>query len=265
MLIYLEKASAFCPPCCRVYGAAERLQVHNISQCKDLFNYIEYGILHQLIPILIETQDRISKSFLDIKPTQEESYKHFMTSNAKPSLEKVCRDILEYIGEDPGRDGLIKTPKRFSKMFDELTVGYNQNAREIINGAVFKADKHQLVTVRKIEFQSLCEHHILPFYGYVHVGYVPNEKIIGLSKIPRIVKMYSKRLQVQERLIGQIVDTIEEFLTPLGVACVIEAVHMCAVMRGVKIQSSSMVSSIFKGDLETNQSLKNEFLSLIRM
>lgn len=181
------------------------------------------------------------------------------------TLQDICHDLLIHIGEDPDRQGLKRTPARFQKAIAELTDGYHQGVDEIVNGAIFEESYSEMVVVKKIEFYSLCEHHLLPFFGHAHVAYVPNGKVIGLSKIPRIVQMYARRLQVQERLTEQITNSLDELLKPQGVACMIEGYHMCMMMRGVQVQSSSMVTSSMRGCFLKNLGTRNEFLDIIRM
>ncbi len=175
---------------------------------------------------------------------------------------KTYKTILENIGEDVNREGLLKTPERASKAMQFLTHGYDLDAEEILRGAIFHEEKSEMVIVKNIELYSLCEHHILPFYGKAHVAYIPNGKIVGLSKIPRIVDVFARRLQVQERLTWQILEVIEKVLQPLGVAVVIEANHMCMMMRGVEKQNSSTTTSAFKGEFE-NHRTRSEFVKLI--
>jgi len=170
--------------------------------------------------------------------------------------------ILNEVGEDPKREGLLKTPERASKAMQFLTQGYNMNAEEILKSALFEEDYSEMVIVKDIELYSLCEHHILPFFGKAHIAYIPNGKIVGLSKIPRIVDVFARRLQVQERLTDQIVNVIDEVLKPLGVAVVIEASHMCMMMRGVQKQNSVTTTSAFRGAFK-NIETRTEFLKLI--
>ena len=179
------------------------------------------------------------------------------------SLETAVRTLLEEIGEDPSREGLVRTPERVRRMYDELTAGYHVDADALINGACFSVDYDEMVVVRDIEFFSLCEHHLLPFIGKAHVGYLPRGRVIGLSKIPRIVDMYAHRLQVQERLTVQVADFLMASLEPKGVACVIEATHLCTMMRGVKKQEATMVTSSMTGTFRRDPRTRAEFMGLI--
>jgi GTP cyclohydrolase I len=174
------------------------------------------------------------------------------------------RSILTKIGEDPKRDGLLNTPRRVDRAFRFLTSGYRMSADELLNGALFDVAYDEMVIVRDIETFSLCEHQLLPFFGKCHVGYIPNGRVIGLSKIPRLVDMYARRLQVQERLTMQIAETINEKVRPRGVAVVIEAQHLCMIMRGVEKQHSVAVTSSMIGAFKDNQNTRNEFLNLVR-
>ncbi len=178
-------------------------------------------------------------------------------------LAKHYKAILELLGEDSGREGLLKTPERVAKAMQFLTQGYNLNPVEILNSARFQEDYHQIVLVKDIEIYSLCEHHMLPFYGKAHVAYIPNGTITGLSKIPRVVDAFARRLQVQERLTIQIRDCIQETLNPLGVAVVIEAAHMCMQMRGVQKQNSVTTTSAFTGAFLKDIRTREEFMRLI--
>jgi len=179
------------------------------------------------------------------------------------SLEEAVRTLLAEIGEDPSREGLARTPERVRRMYDELTAGYHVDADTLIDDATFAVDYDEMVVVRDIEFFSLCEHHLLPFIGRAHVGYLPRGRVIGLSKIPRIVDMYAQRLQVQERLTVQVADFLMERLEPKGVACVIEATHMCTMMRGVKKQEATMVTSSMTGTFRRDARTRAEFMGLI--
>lgn len=181
----------------------------------------------------------------------------------KDEIEKSVAEILLSIGEDPNRDGLKATPKRVAKSYEELLSGYRVDPRKLINGALFEVSYDEMIVVRDIEFFSLCEHHMLPFIGRVHVAYIPKKKIIGLSKIPRIVDMFSKRLQIQERMTQQIAEFINAVLDPLGVGVVAEAIHLCSMIRGVKKQQASMTTSAMLGAFRTRASTRVEFLENI--
>lgn len=172
------------------------------------------------------------------------------------------RKIVERVGEDPERDGLVKTPERAAKAMQYLTHGYDLNPSEILKSAMFNEEYSQMVVVKDIEVYSLCEHHMLPFFGKAHVAYIPNGRIVGLSKLPRVVDAFARRLQVQERLTNQIRDCIEETLQPLGVGVVIEATHMCMAMRGVQKQNSVTTTSAFTGEF-LKERTRNEFISLM--
>lgn len=191
-------------------------------------------------------------------------YKSFEEYNMKVTDDVKARykDIIEDLGEDTTRDGLLKTPERAAKAMQFLTQGYDQDPVEILTGAMFKESYNEMVIVKDIELYSLCEHHILPFFGKVHIAYIPNGYIVGLSKLPRIVDVFARRLQVQERLTEQILDCINDTLKPQGVAVVIEASHMCMMMRGVQKQNSVTTTSGFRGQFEKIET-RNEFLKLI--
>ncbi len=178
-------------------------------------------------------------------------------------LETAVRVLLSEIGEEPGRDGLVGTPERVRRMYAELTEGYRTDPDALINRACFDVDYDEMVVVRDTEFYSLCEHHLLPFYGRAHVGYLPRGRVIGLSKIPRIVDMYAHRLQVQERLTQQVAHFLMERLDPKGVACVVEASHLCTMMRGVRKQEATMVTSAMLGTFRRDARTRAEFLTLI--
>ena len=180
------------------------------------------------------------------------------------SLPELLREMLIRLGEDPGRDGLLRTPERMEKALKFLTRGHAEDPKEILRGAMFDVDYDEMVIVRDIEMFSLCEHHLLPFIGKVHVAYIPKGKVIGLSKIPRLVDVFARRLQVQERLTTQIAETIRDAIHPLGVGVVIEARHLCMMMRGVEKQHSSAVTSSMLGAFRNEQETREEFLSLIR-
>jgi GTP cyclohydrolase I len=182
---------------------------------------------------------------------------------SEEEIEHAVHTLLSEIGEDPARPGLVDTPNRVRRMYAELTDGYRTDPAEVINGACFEVDYDEMVVVRDIEFYSLCEHHLLPFHGKAHVGYLPRGRVIGLSKIPRIVDMYAHRLQVQERMTQQIAALLEESLEPRGVACVVEALHLCTLMRGVRKQGATMVTSAMLGTFRRDARTRDEFLTLI--
>lgn len=189
---------------------------------------------------------------------------HKYNEEVTNSISKHYDDILKQIGEDPHREGLVKTPERVAKALQFLTKGYNQNPDEIINQAIFHEEYSEMVLVKDIELYSMCEHHMLPFFGKAHVAYIPDGKIVGLSKIPRVVDAYARRLQVQERLTIEIRDCVQRTLNPKGVAVVIEAAHMCMQMRGVQKQNSSTTSSAFTGLFLKNDSTRKEFINLVQ-
>ncbi|MBT3239575.1 MAG: GTP cyclohydrolase I FolE [Chloroflexi bacterium] len=179
------------------------------------------------------------------------------------NVEESVRDILINIGENPEREGLLKTPNRVARMFDELTAGYHMDAEKLINNAIFSVDYDEMVVVKDIEYYSLCEHHMLPFFGKAHVAYIPDGKVIGLSKIPRIVEMFARRLQIQEQMTSQIADFIKETLNATGVAVVLEGSHMCGMMRGVRSQNTKMTTRRMLGDFKHNKDLRQEFIEHI--
>jgi len=184
------------------------------------------------------------------------------------NLEKIkslTTSLLKEIGEDPSREGLLNTPLRVAKAWKELSKGYNQDLDKLINNAVFKEDYDQMVMVKDIGFYSMCEHHLLPFFGHAHVAYIPDGKIIGLSKIPRMVDMFARRLQVQERMTQEIAAIIDDSLSPKGVAIIIEAQHMCMQMRGVQKKNSYMTTSSMLGIFRTDNKTRKEFLDLIKL
>lgn len=176
------------------------------------------------------------------------------------AIEAATVSILQAVGEDPSREGLARTPNRVARAYDELLSGYRTDPAKLVNEAVFDVEYNDMVVVKNIEFYSLCEHHMLPFLGHVHVAYIPNGKVIGLSKIPRIVDMFARRLQVQERMTHQIADFINEILQPQGVAVVAEGVHMCSLMRGVKKSDSSMTTSAMLGMFRDDATTRSEFM-----
>ena len=184
-----------------------------------------------------------------------------MVENEK--IADLTKLLLREIGEDPNREGLIKTPSRVSKAWGFFSRGYNQDVDEIINNAIFNEDAKDMVVVRDVEFFSLCEHHLIPFFGKAHVAYIPNGKVVGLSKIPRIIDMFSRRLQVQERLTRQIAETIQDVLEPIGVAVIMEGQHMCMQMRGVEKQNSLTTTSSMLGKFRQSDRTRAEFLSIL--
>ena len=177
--------------------------------------------------------------------------------------EEAVRTLLRWAGEDPSREGLLDTPKRAAKAMQYLCRGYQQTLEEVTNNALFSSDNSEMVLVKDIELYSLCEHHLLPFIGKAHVAYIPSGKVLGLSKVARIVDMYARRLQIQENLSRQIAEAVQQVTGALGVAVVIEARHMCMMMRGVEKQNSSMVTSVMLGEFRHNAATRSEFLSLI--
>jgi GTP cyclohydrolase I len=185
------------------------------------------------------------------------------TTTADPKLEYIYTQILETIGEDPTRNGLLKTPQRAAKAFQFLMQGYHQNVEEVLNDAIFDEEYDEMVIVKDIEFYSLCEHHLLPFFGKCHVGYIPRKKIVGLSKIPRIVDMFARRLQVQERLTRQIAEALRDVLHPAGVAVVMEAQHLCMMVRGVQKQHSQTMTNVMLGEFRDKNSTRAEFMRCI--
>lgn len=182
----------------------------------------------------------------------------------RETIEEAVRQILYHVGEDPERQGLEKTPTRIAKMYDEILAGYKTDPVALVNGALFDVEYDEMILVKDIEFFSMCEHHMLPFFGKAHVAYIPQKKIIGLSKIPRIVEMFARRLQVQERMTRQIADLIDEILEPRGVAVVVEGAHMCSMMRGVKKEQAQMVTSAMLGLFRDKQKTRNEFMNHLR-
>ena len=183
--------------------------------------------------------------------------------NPPCSLSALVETLLEELGEDPKREGLMKTPARVAKSMRFLTEGYHEDIDEVVNGAIFQEPCDEMVVVKDIEFYSMCEHHLLPFYGRMHVAYIPNGRVIGLSKLPRIVEMYARRLQVQERLTNQIAEAVSQVLRPKGVAVVSEAAHLCMMMRGVAKQASTATTSCMLGAFREDPRTRSEILSLL--
>ncbi|KAG7259784.1 hypothetical protein CRUP_021669 [Coryphaenoides rupestris] len=195
---------------------------------------------------------------------QETSRKSAEDRSRLPALEAAYSSILRELGEDPGRQGLLRTPLRAAKAMQFLTKGYHESVSDILNDAMFDEDHDEMVIVKDIDMFSLCEHHLVPFFGKVHIGYLPNKKVVGLSKLPRIVEIFSRRLQVQERLTKQIATAVSEALQPKGVAVVIEAVHMCMVMRGVQKMNSRTITSTMLGVYREDTKTREEFLNFAR-
>jgi GTP cyclohydrolase IA len=183
---------------------------------------------------------------------------------ASTTTQELLRELLVRLGEDPDREGLLRTPERMQKALEHLTKGYHQNPDEVLTGALFEVTYDEMVIVKDIEMFSLCEHHLLPFFGKVHVAYIPHGRVLGLSKIPRLVDIFARRLQIQERLTVQLAETIQNAVQPLGVGVVIEARHLCVMMRGVEKQHSSAVTSHMLGSFRTSEKTREEFLALIR-
>jgi GTP cyclohydrolase I len=179
-------------------------------------------------------------------------------------MQDIIRQLLAELGENPSREGLLDTPKRVEKALRFLTSGYTADVDSVLNNALFTVDYNEMVIVKDIDFYSLCEHHLLPFFGKCHIAYVPNGKVIGLSKIPRLVEVFARRLQIQERMTSQIADTIREQIDPLGVAVVLEATHLCMSMRGVEKQNSFAITSAMRGGFQSDARTRMEFLELIR-
>ncbi len=200
----------------------------------------------------LESEELLTRFELDLEPV-----------DLKAAMRSIS-DLLRAIGEDPNREGLLNTPERVAKAYQELVSGYTTDPKQLINDAIFDIEYSDIVVVNDIQFYSLCEHHLLPFIGYAHVAYIPNRKVIGLSKIPRIVDMFSRRLQVQERLTRQIGKFLDEILEPKGVAVVMTGQHMCSTIRGVKKHDSNMTTRAMLGDFKQNRELRNEFITHIR-
>jgi GTP cyclohydrolase I len=187
-----------------------------------------------------------------------------MSEPAGDPIEPLIAQLLKELGEEPGRNGLLRTPTRVAKAMRFFCTGYQQNPRQILNNALFEVSYDEMVIVKDVDFYSLCEHHMLPFFGRAHIAYLPNGKVVGLSKIPRLIEMFSRRLQVQERLTTQIAETLEDVLAPKGVAVVVEAIHLCMMMRGVAQQNAFAITSSMRGSFESDPKTRAEFMGLIR-
>ena len=185
-------------------------------------------------------------------------------TESRQKIEVMVKDLLHEIGENPDREGLLRTPHRVAKAYEFLTQGYHQDIEDVLNNAIFEEKYDEMVLVKDIDFYSMCEHHMLPFFGKAHIAYIPNGKIVGLSKLPRIVDVFARRLQVQERMTLQIAETIQKYLQPVGVAVVTEASHMCMMMRGVQKQNSSTTASAMLGVFQSDPKSRLEFLNLVK-
>jgi GTP cyclohydrolase I len=203
----------------------------------------------------ILTENPLELTQLNLPPSPERM--------AQINIEASVYNILKNIGEEPEREGLLNTPNRVARMFDELTSGYHIDPEKMINGALFDVNYDEMVVVKDIDFYSLCEHHLLPFFGKAHVAYIPNGKVIGLSKIPRIVEMFARRLQIQEQMTSQIATFLQDTLNPQGVAVVVEGAHMCSMMRGVKKENATMKTSKMLGAFKKNDITRREFMAHI--
>jgi GTP cyclohydrolase IA len=207
--------------------------------------------------------EKNTKNKIDVEDDDDLNVDIPLNGKSMEILEDNVRSILSEVGEDSNREGLLKTPSRVAKAYKFLTKGYKEDIDTLLNGAIFNEHYDEMVIVKDIDFYSLCEHHLLPFYGVCHVAYIPNGKIVGLSKLPRIVEMYSRRLQVQERMTREIGDTINRMLEPKGVAVVSEAKHLCMMMRGVEKQNSVATASCMLGNFKADEKTRQEFLKLI--
>jgi GTP cyclohydrolase I len=221
------------------------------------------------LPQAVAAQQRSNAMSTDTNPEPNDYFDDDAGANVpyaeadRSQIAEAVQTVLRCIGEDPERQGLQRTPQRIARMYEEILAGYHMDVDELLNGAMFDVPYDEVIVVKDIEFFSLCEHHMLPFFGFAHVAYIPRERVVGLSKLPRIVEMFARRLQVQERLTQEIADTISHKLNPWGVAVVIEASHMCAMMRGVKKEHSRMVTSAMRGAFKNNIKTRNEFLAII--
>lgn len=202
---------------------------------------------------------------IDVEPVDLVSPAEFAGARRVNRVAALITELLEALGEDPQREGLLRTPDRVARMYQELLAGYTTDPVALINDAIFTADYHDMVLVRDIEFYSLCEHHMLPFYGRVHVAYLPDGKVLGLSKIPRAVEMYARRLQIQERMTQQIAQFLDDVLHPRGVAVIVEGSHLCGMMRGVRSTSARMVTSAMLGAFKTDPAAREELTAQLQI
>lgn len=210
----------------------------------------------------LEISPRTAANLADSLALDEGNTEAATATPRQQELQQVVTRLLELLGEDPGREGLVRTPLRVAKSLETLTSGYNMSIDSIVNNAIFSENYDEIVSIKNIHFFSMCEHHMLPFYGIANVGYIPDGKVIGLSKIPRIVDMFSRRLQLQERLTNQIAYCLNDILKPRGVAVVMEGFHLCMMMRGVEKQQCTTVTSCMLGDFRSNMQTRQEFVSL---
>jgi GTP cyclohydrolase I len=208
--------------------------------------------------------ERVEKPATALRPETASENEPDDFESYDPEFEALVREMIERLGEDPEREGLLRTPMRVAKSMDFLTSGYRTSVDEVINDAIFDEDIDDMVLVKDIEFYSMCEHHMLPFYGKAHVAYIPNGKIIGLSKLARIVDVFARRLQVQERLTSQVAEALVNLLEPKGVAVVTNASHFCMMMRGVQKQGSTTTTAAFRGSFRVDESLRQQFLDMIK-
>jgi GTP cyclohydrolase I len=221
-----------------------------------MFNEISNDVM--IIPIA-DYKNGQKNGFHALNGSNGHAYEPALVDPAKTEVEAAVRAILRNVGENPDREGLQGTPDRIARMYDEVLAGYNTDLDKLVNGALFDVTYDEMVLVKDIEFFSMCEHHMLPFFGRAHVAYLPADKVIGLSKIPRIVDMFARRLQVQERMTRQIAETIAEILGARGVAVVVEGSHMCSMMRGVKKEHARMTTSTLLGEFKTDKLTRSEF------
>ena len=206
-----------------------------------------------------------TQTFKLVETTHMPQALNLTVSTPTEAIAPLVHELLLTLGEDPGREGLKRTPERVARMYQEILAGYQTDLNSLVNEAIFDTEYQDMVLVRDLEFYSLCEHHMLPFYGQAHVAYIPDGKIIGLSKIPRLVDMFARRLQVQERLTQQIAETLQDILHPLGIAVMIEGAHMCAMMRGVKKSEARMVTSAMLGAFRTDDRLRQDFYAQLQI